>query len=109
MTCTTTGRGDEAERKLFDRARGAWRDRGHFLALASLAMRHRLVARARARSAPTRGGERRRIPPDDDLLAAAAQPDPLHPPNEPLRAPARMEPTPPCALDCLSLADRPRP
>jgi len=48
-TLSTTGLIHEAYLKLVDQSRVAWRDRSHFFALASVAMRHVLVDRARAR------------------------------------------------------------
>jgi len=48
-TLSTTGLVHEAYLKLVDQSRVAWRDRSHFFALASVAMRHVLVDRARAR------------------------------------------------------------
>ena len=45
-TLSTTGLVHEAYLKLVDQSRIAWRDRSHFFALASVAMRHVLVDRA---------------------------------------------------------------
>src|SRR5215203_134728 len=50
-TLSTTGLVHEAYLKLVDQSRVAWRDRSHFFALASVAMRHVLVDRAKARLA----------------------------------------------------------
>ena len=44
-TLSTTGLIHEAYLKLVDQSRVAWRDRSHFFALASVAMRHVLVDR----------------------------------------------------------------
>jgi len=44
-TLSTTGLIHEAYVKLVDQSRVAWRDRSHFFALASVAMRHVLVDR----------------------------------------------------------------
>src|SRR5438128_6202013 len=52
----TTGLVHEAYLKLVDQSRAEWRDRAHFFALASVAMRHVLVDRARARATLKRGG-----------------------------------------------------
>ena len=76
-TLSTTALVHEAYLKLVDQSRAQWQDRAHFLALASLAMRHVLVDRARERSALKRGGERRRITLDDEVLAAEDQPEAL--------------------------------
>src|SRR6478672_3424965 len=54
----TTGLVHEAYLKLVDQSPAGWRDRAHFLALSSLAMRHVLVDQARARAALKRGGGR---------------------------------------------------
>jgi RNA polymerase sigma factor (TIGR02999 family) len=52
-------------------------DRAHFLALASLAMRHVLVDRAKARRRLKRGGPYIRITLEEDQIAAADQPEAL--------------------------------
>jgi RNA polymerase sigma factor (TIGR02999 family) len=74
-TLSTTALVNEAYLKLVDQARAGWNDRAHFLALASLAMRHVLVDRARERSALKRGGERQRITLEDAELSIDAEPD----------------------------------
>ena len=55
-TLNTTGFVHEASLKLADQPGATWRDRAHFLALASVVMRHVLVDRARARLAEKREG-----------------------------------------------------
>jgi len=56
----------------FSRAeRTDWRNRAHFLGVASVAMRHILVDRARRRRAEKRGGPHRHVTLEDDLTAAA--------------------------------------
>lgn len=72
-TLSTTGLVHEAYLKLADQAAGVWRDRAHFLALASLAMRHVLVDRAREHRALKRGGARRQVTLDDDAIGADDQ------------------------------------
>ena len=67
----------EAYLKLVDQSSANWRDRAHFLAVASLAMRHVLVDRARARHTMKRGGARRRITLRDDHVPVEEQPDAL--------------------------------
>lgn len=52
----TTALVHETWLKLAAGSRRSWRDREHFLAVASVAMRHLLVDRARARAALRRGG-----------------------------------------------------
>jgi RNA polymerase sigma factor (TIGR02999 family) len=55
----------------FSRAeRADWRNRAHFLGVASVAMRHILVDRARRRKAEKRGGPHRHVTLEDDLMAA---------------------------------------
>ena len=65
-TLQTTALVHEAYLKLVDQSRADWRDRAHFLAVASIAMRHVLVDRAKARLALKRGGALRRITFDED-------------------------------------------
>lgn len=55
-TLVTTALVHEAYLKLVDQSDANWRDRAHFLALASVAMRHILIDRARARATLRRGG-----------------------------------------------------
>ena len=54
-TLQTTALVHEAYLRLVDQRKVAWRDRGHFLALAATMMRRVLVDRARARRAGKRG------------------------------------------------------
>lgn len=68
-TLATTELVHEVYLKLVDQSRAQWRDRAHFFALASAAMRHVLVDRARARATRKRGGERRQVTLDDEMLA----------------------------------------
>jgi len=70
---STTAVVHEAYLKLVDQARGNWKDRAHFLAIASVAMRHVLIDRARARGASKRGGTRTRVTLDDDAVAVDQQ------------------------------------
>lgn len=55
-TLQTTGLVHEAYLKLADAERAAWNDRGHFFAVASLAMRQIIVDHARHHRAKKRGG-----------------------------------------------------
>ena len=77
VTLSTTVLVHEAYLKLVDQSSANWRDRAHFLAVASLAMRHVLVDRARARHTMKRGGARRRITLRDDHVPVEEQPDAL--------------------------------
>lgn len=76
-TLQTTALVHEAYLKLVDQSRAEWRDRAHFLAVASIAMRHVLVDRARSRLALKRGGELRRITLDEQEIGVDDQPDAL--------------------------------
>jgi RNA polymerase sigma factor (TIGR02999 family) len=76
-TLQTTALVHEAYLKLVDQSRADWRDRAHFLAVASIAMRHVLVDRAKARVALKRGGEFRRITFDEQEIGVDDQPDAL--------------------------------
>jgi RNA polymerase sigma factor (TIGR02999 family) len=69
-TLDTTGLVHEAYLKLVDQSRSEWRDRAHFFALASRAMRFVLVDYARARTAQKRGGRRPHVPLDAVQVAA---------------------------------------
>ena len=73
-TLSTTALVHEAYLKLVDQSRSEWRDRAHFLAVASLAMRRVLVDRARARVALKRGGDGRRLSLDEDVIGVDDQP-----------------------------------
>jgi RNA polymerase sigma factor (TIGR02999 family) len=62
----------------FSRAeRNDWRNRAHFLGVASVAMRHILVDRARRRKAEKRGGPHRHVTLDDGVTAADSQAESL--------------------------------
>jgi RNA polymerase sigma factor (TIGR02999 family) len=76
-TLTTTALVHEAYLKLVDQSRAGWQDLAHFQALASLAMRHVLVDRARERGAVKRGGARPQVTLEEGMIAAEDQPDAL--------------------------------
>jgi len=57
--------------------RADWRNRAHFLGVASVAMRHILVDRARRRKAEKRGGPHRHVTLDDELTAVDTQAESL--------------------------------
>jgi RNA polymerase sigma factor (TIGR02999 family) len=99
-TLSTTALVHEAYLKLVDQSRAQWQDRAHFLALASLAMRHVLVDRARERSTLKRGGTRRRITLDDEVLAVDDQPDALLTLHEALERLASTEPRLAQVVEC---------
>lgn len=59
----------EAYLRLVDVTEPDWDGRGHFLRMASRAMRNVLVDHARSRNAAKRGGQARRVPLDDALAS----------------------------------------
>jgi RNA polymerase sigma factor (TIGR02999 family) len=67
----------DAYLKLVDLRQARFRDRAHFLAMASRVMRRLLIDRARARRAARRGGGAEVIEWDDDLVASDAHADAL--------------------------------
>jgi RNA polymerase sigma factor (TIGR02999 family) len=76
-TLVTTALVHEAYLKLVNQSNAEWRDRAHFFALASIAMRHVLINRARARVSLKRGGVRRPVTFDDDAVGADDQSESL--------------------------------
>jgi len=99
-TLSTTGLVHEAYLKLADRARVSWQDRGHFYALAALAMRHVLVDRARARLAQKREGIRQQIALDDVSIPAEDQPGTVLDINDAIERLALVEPRLAQLVDC---------
>ena len=99
-TLSTTGLVHEAYLKLVDQSRAAWSDRAHFLALASLAMRHVLVDRARERDALKRGGARSLVTFDDEQVSAGDQADIVLHLNEALDRLAAWEPRLAHVVEC---------
>jgi RNA polymerase sigma factor (TIGR02999 family) len=67
----------DAYLKLMDLRQARFRDRAHFLAMASRVMRRLLIDRARARRAARRGGGAEVVEWDDELVASDAQADAL--------------------------------
>ena len=67
----------DAYLKLMDVRQARFRDRAHFLAMASRVMRRLLIDRARARRAARRGGGADVVEWDDDLVASDAHADAL--------------------------------
>jgi len=76
-TLSTTALVHEAYLKLVDQSQAGWQDRAHFLAVASMAMRHVLVDRARARDTLKRGGARLHVMFDDEQISADDQAETL--------------------------------
>ena len=99
-TLSTTALVHEAYLKLVDQSRAGWQDLAHFRALASLAMRHVLVDRARERCTLKRGGVRRHITLDDEVMAAEDQPAVLLQLNDALDRLAAVEPRLARVVDC---------
>ena len=99
-TLSTTGLVHEAYLKLVDQSRAGWQDLAHFRALASLAMRHVLVDRARERSALKRGGVRQQITLDDEVTALEDQAEMLLQLNDALERLATVDPRLAQVVDC---------
>ena len=76
-TLNTTALVHEAYIKLVDQSQARYEDRGHFLAVASQAMRRILIDYARARKARKRGGGLTRLDLDDVLAVSDEKVDEL--------------------------------
>ena len=74
-TLSTTGLVHEAYLKLVDQSRVSWTDRAHFFALASVAIRHVLIDRARARFTRKRNDGLRVVTLDGDQIASEDLPE----------------------------------
>ena len=99
-TFSTTELVHEAYLKLVDQSHAEWRDRAHFLALASVAMRHVLVDRAKARAALKRGGGRRQVSFDEARVGQEGQPEALLQLDEALERLAAAEPRLARVVEC---------
>jgi len=99
-TLSTTGLVHEAYLKLVDQSRAGWQDLAHFRALASLAMRHILVDRARERSTHKRGGVRRPVTLDEGSMAVEDQAEALLQLNDALERLAMVDPRLAQVVDC---------
>jgi RNA polymerase sigma factor (TIGR02999 family) len=99
-TLETTALVHEAYLKIVDQSHADVHDRAHFLALASLAMRHLLIDRAKARAALKRGGARRQITLEDELIGADDQPEALLQLDEALCHLAELEPRLARVVEC---------
>lgn len=99
-TLSTTELVHEAYLKLLEQQQVTWRDRTHFVALASVVMRHVLVDRARARLAEKRDGHRQRITLDAELIAAEDQPEAMLQLNDAIERLALTEPRLARVVDC---------
>lgn len=76
-TLNTTALAHEAYMKLVDQTQVEWRDRAHFLAVASMAMRRILVDHARKHRTQKRYGELKRVPLDAANLSVDERADTL--------------------------------
>jgi len=99
-TLSTTGLVHEAYIKLADQANGEWRDRAHFFAIASVAMRHVLVDRAKSRLTQKRGGTRHRVTLDEQQVSADEQPEALLELNDAVERLAAVEPRLARVVEC---------
>ena len=99
-TLSTTALVHEAYLKLADQPHSNWRDRSHFFAVASLAMRHVLVDVAKARATLKRGGARHRITLDDEIIAVDDQAEALLQLNDALERLAEVEPRLAKVVEC---------
>jgi RNA polymerase sigma factor (TIGR02999 family) len=99
-TLSTTGLVHEAYLKLVDQSHAAWRDRAHFFALASVAMRHVLVDRAKARLAQKREGGFRRVTLDQEEIEGGYQPEVVLDLNDAVDRLAAVEPRLAKVVEC---------
>ena len=99
-TLQTTGLVHEAYLKLVDQSRAGWNDRAHFFAIASRAMRHVLIDRARGRARLKRGGDGPRISLDVDEIPGDDQPEALLQLDEALVKLAEVEPRLARVVEC---------
>ena len=77
-----------------------WRNRAHFLSVASVAMRHILVDRARRRAAEKRGGPHRHVTLDESLAPADDHAESLLELHEALEHLARIDPRLARVVEC---------
>ncbi|MEO5824610.1 MAG: ECF-type sigma factor [Gemmatimonadales bacterium] len=86
--------------KVAARGRVGMPDRAHLLAIASLAMRHVLIDRAKARGRVKRAGPRGHVTLDEDRIAADDQPEVLLQLDEALTRLAELEPRLARVVEC---------
>jgi RNA polymerase sigma factor (TIGR02999 family) len=96
----TTDLVHEVYLKLVDQSRAEWRDRAHFFALSSRAMRHVLVDRALASATLKRGGASRQVTLDEEAIAIDDSPETLLAIDEALDALAAVEPRLAKVVEC---------
>ena len=91
-TLNTTGLVHDAYMKLMDLRQAHFRDRAHFLAMASRVMRRLLVDQARARRAAKRGGGAEAMELDEAIWVSEAQADALTELDDALRRLEALDP-----------------
>jgi RNA polymerase sigma factor (TIGR02999 family) len=99
-TLSTTALVNEAYLKLVDQSKPQWQNRAHFLALASVVMRHVLVDRAREHNTAKRGGMRQRVTLDDAELSVDVEADVLLQLDDALDRLAAFEPRLARVVEC---------
>jgi RNA polymerase sigma factor (TIGR02999 family) len=99
-TLETTGLVHEAYLKVVEHSRKGVESRAHLLALASLAMRHVLADRAKARQRLKRGGAQALITFNDDQIAVDDQPEALLQLDDALSWLAELEPRLARVVEC---------
>jgi len=99
-TLSPTGLVHEAYLKLVDQSAVTWKDRAHFFALASVAMRHVLVDRAKARFARKREGALQRVSLDGEPIAGDDQAEAMLDINDALDRLAAVEPRLAQVVEC---------
>jgi RNA polymerase sigma factor (TIGR02999 family) len=99
-TLSPTGLVHEAYLKLVDQSTVTWKDRGHFFALASLAMRHVLVDRAKARFAQKREGALQRVSLDNEQIPGDDQAEAMLDINDAVDRLAVVEPRLAQVIEC---------
>jgi len=99
-TLTTTALVHESYLKLAEQTRSVFRDRTHFLAVASQAMRRILIDYARGHRAARRGGDQERVDLDDAALAAVEQSESLIALHEALERLEQLDPRQARVVEC---------
>ena len=99
-TLSPTGLVHEAYLKLVDQSAVTWNDRAHFFALASVAMRHVLVDRAKARFAQKREGALKRVSLDSEQIAGDDQAEAMLDINDAIDRLATIEPRLAQVVEC---------
>lgn len=99
-TLSTTALVHETYLKLVEHSRAEWSDRAHFLAVASLAMRHVIVDLARERAAVKRGGSPLHVTLDEESAGAEDQAEIVLQLNEALERLAEWDPRLAQVVEC---------